>query len=367
MILAALGLLAAAQGGEAMMANLPEPDGKPSRLVLRKALVPLDPPKLSPKIFELPSGRKTRFEFPWITSAFGRQDNETEARLRMRVYSQERQTDTNYDLAMKVARMAIRLWDLNMRKFKLDHPWVNDLGLVDWYLCWGGAPGGEQMFGEEVDSRGRRVPVNTIYIYDLATFSQPIEMAREVAHEYGHAILPGVKGFETPEDWGNGYLGEKLFLRWLAVESAAGRLKPIDAMDADAAALQAWVAANCDPLVARAAANPPDPKLLGGKGQPAMDAYIGLALYAEDLFGSGLLGRTIKLNGSTTATDFPNALLQALAERESWSAKLPASVKGPAWVPVGDGKLSGAKILRRQGAWAQVEGGSFQLKFPPPK
>ena len=50
---------------------------------------------------------------------------------------------------------------------------------------------------------------------EIDTSKPQAEACRELAHEYGHAVLPAIGGFKSPEDWANGYLGERLFLRWL--------------------------------------------------------------------------------------------------------------------------------------------------------
>ncbi len=361
LMIAGMGQDPASDQPAAMMLPMKDSAGV-ARMTLRKALIPLDPIKTSPKEFTLPSGRKTKFQFPWITSAFGRQNGETDMRLRTRVYSQERGGPDPYDLATLVARMAVRLWDYSLNRLKIDQPLVNELGLVDFYLCWGGTPGGEQLRGEDLDGLGRRYQVNTIYIYDLATFSEPVEMAREVAHEYGHAILPAVGGFETPEDWANGYLGERIFLRWLAKDVSSKALHPLDSMGASGEALSAWVKTNVDPLVKAVSLSGPDGKVLRSKGQTAMDMYMGLALYAEDLFGSNLLGRAMKLNGATRPADFPGSLVQAVSEKPQWTIK---PLAGPFWIPVGKGKVVGATVVKQVGDWAQIEAkGPVTLKFP---
>src|SRR5205807_841719 len=123
-----------------------------------------------------------------------------------------------------VARMVLRLYNQLQRHYHPGPP-KGFLGIVDVYLCWGGTPGGEQRFDiEKVGKPPRQIDVNTIYIYDLASFKDPVEMAREVAHEYGHAVLPPVGGFGEPEDWGNGDAGERVFMRWLSEEMPAGRM-----------------------------------------------------------------------------------------------------------------------------------------------
>ncbi|HWA83086.1 MAG TPA: hypothetical protein VG820_06635, partial [Fimbriimonadaceae bacterium] len=86
-----------------------------------------------------------------------------------------------------------------------------------------------------------------------------------------------IGGFKQPEVWADGYLGEKLFLKWLKNDIAAGRLTSDDAMGAGLDKLSAWVAKNVDPLIDQAAYQEPVPALIN-ESKGGMDDFIGLAL-----------------------------------------------------------------------------------------
>ena len=74
---------------------------------------------------------------------------------------------------------------------------------------------------------------NNLYFYDIGDARSSIEWIREIAHEYSHLAFPPVGGdYTAPEAWANGYIGERLLVRWLhdpgeagetAVESVWGR------------------------------------------------------------------------------------------------------------------------------------------------
>ncbi|MEA2552682.1 MAG: hypothetical protein QOJ65_858 [Fimbriimonadaceae bacterium] len=308
----------------------------------------LDPPKLSPHRFE---GKK--WEFDWITSGFGLDPETKQMSLRFRVYSQERKPDR--DVAMLATMMNLRMWELLNHKYKVDHrPTERNLRSVDEYLCWGGTGGGEQMMAEDlVEGIPRRA--NVIYIYDMAGFSEPLEMARELAHEYGHAVLPAVGGFKTPEDWGNGYLGERLFLRWLRDAFAAGRIDSGSTMGASLESLDGWVKAKVDPLVQNAALHEPSVKLLGSQGQNAMNAYMGLVLYADSVLPPPVVSRSFRVIGSTSARDYPAALVEA-ASTASYTVIPPPYFAGKKlWLPLGKSRVQGGTVVARSGAWAQVQ------------
>ncbi|RYG45458.1 hypothetical protein EON79_12600, partial [bacterium] len=154
---------------------LPDANGLPSNLLINQPQVKrVGGPKLSPRTFGTPP---RKLEFDWLTAGFveGLEDKE-QRDLRFRVYSQSRQA-TN-DPSMGVMRMLLRLWSTVRYEYGLDHASGFNGGLVDVYICDEGKPGGEQRF--DVDDQQRPpAKVNTIYIYDVASFTDPLEMARE--------------------------------------------------------------------------------------------------------------------------------------------------------------------------------------------
>lgn len=334
--------------------ELPEPGGRPRRLMLYPAEQRLDPPKISPL---------NNWMFEWIVKGFAQiQPDNPALALRIRVYSQEHKTFD--DPAPLVARMAMRLWELNHDRFLYDHSAQYGDQVVDFYLCYGGKAGGEQVFGVDTDS-GKPRKVNTIYIYDLSSFSSPVEMAREVAHEYGHATLVPIGGYESPEPWANGYLGEKLFLRELRDEIAAKRLSPDDAMGADLSSLDRWVKANVDPLAVQASARDPFTGLKA-TGPSAMDAFLGLALYADSILPHDVFGSSLVIVGSSSALDYPRAVLTAVGFAKKVTLRTPKWLQGkPLWIPLGSTRLSGARVLAKDGGWAKVQptGGQITLRM----
>jgi hypothetical protein len=283
--------------------------------------------------------------------------------LRVRVYSQERK-DKAVDKAPKVARMVMQIWDRSFHRLHLDHPLQYNRGIVDFYLCYGGDPGGEQMFGTELVN-GQVVKVNTIYIYRLDSFKDPVEMAREVAHEYGHAILPPVGGFKQPEIWADGYLGEKLFLQWIRNDMSAGKLNPDDAMGANLGALNTWVEKNVDPLVQRAGTQGPALNAIN-ESAGGMEAFEGLALYVEAICPAAVFVRSLTYTSDaqkgkadlTPPLEYPDNVVLAASEMENWTLSVPKALfdtKKPIWIPLGKGSCTGANVITKaKNGWAQV-------------
>lgn len=304
-------------------------------------------PRLSPK---------NAWEFNWVIPGLGRAPSQPDVySLRFRVYLQQR--DRDMDLGPLVARNLLQLWGYNIRNLRLDHSSSYFLQLVDVYLCDLGKPGGEQRFGEDpfnTDEFGRPRRANQIYIYDLKSFVNPIEMVRELAHEYGHATLPPLGGFETPEAWGNGYFGENLYMMWLERDARAGKLQIVDTMGADPASLTAYVNRNVLPLAQRAAQNGPSAQLLKRKDRQGMDHFIGLGLHAERILPARAFQRSLILAGND-AHRIAETIVEASAEQGTVTLRVPNDMKGkPIWIPLGKGQLNGLKPMETRMGWAKV-------------
>jgi hypothetical protein len=311
---------------------------------------PLSPPRLSPKEFGEPP---QPWLFPWLSRGYVNVLNNGQMSLRFRVYSQDRKGTG--DPAESVSRMLTALWELNYKRLKLDHSVRYNGQIVDVFLCTYGLAGGEQRFDIAVENNQSR-PVNTIYIYDIASFTDPIEAAREVAHEYGHAALPAIGTYTEPEDWANGYLGEKLYLRWLRDAIANKRAFSEDAMGVSPVILGDWVKKNVDPLVVKASQAYPSHEFLSVTSKVGMDRYIGLVLYADSILPDSVFGRSLLLTGSTEAVDYPAAIALAAEEPDRLEIEIPTELKGKTlWIPVNKGRVQGAKVLRRIGKWAQIQ------------
>jgi hypothetical protein len=352
--------------GENLSVILKDPVNQEQTSVITQYQDRMDPPKHSPKRLGLGNAH---LRFDWQTAVYGffpPDDQGTRKRyLRFHVFSQQRNGDV--DPAMKVARELARLWEYNFRVLGLDNSSTFNDGDVDVYLCDTGRPGGEQLFDYDSETPSAHGGVNTIYIYDMPTFNDPMEMAREVAHEYGHASLAPVGGYTSPEDWANGYLGEKLFLRHILREFDAKRYFPEDVMGVDAEKLRGWVHTNVDPLVIAAAERGPDLAALKDRSSTGMDAYIGLGLYVDTIFSDADFERTQLWLPGTQAKDYPDAIVTAFDEPPKKRAlTIPDYLKGKKiWIPVGTSKLGGAEVVKRSTDWAQVVVGSNPITLTP--
>lgn len=334
--------------------ELQGPEKSGVRFMIRVMQDKLSSPKVSPQ---------HQWAFEWLAAAYARPSVEAaEFKLRFRVYSQYRRAEG--DVAPWVARMMLRLWDINYQRLRRDHGSRSHLGIVDVYLCFGGKAGGEQRFDQDVES-GLARPVNTIYIYDVRSYTDPLEMARELAHEYGHATLPAIGPVTgAHEDWINGDLGERLYLYWLADEIRAGRLNSEDAMGASQSQLDQYVRRQVVPGMLRVAGAGPDRKALAGDGRAAVQAFLDLAVYAAAVLPERVFRRSLELLNGSEPRRLEPAIQLAVEELDSWEPRIPEQLKDRAiWLPIGrKGRVASGQVSRRSEQWALVRASSGAIR-----
>ncbi len=364
-LLAAL-VLQGEQGRLVRALDIPEPGSELRRGLLQVFVTPSPTEVYPPKRL---GSEEAPWEFPYVVAAYGRDTDAPQWPLRFRVYSQERR-GFEKDIAVQASRMLLRLWEMNLTRLGIKHKNEYNGGVVDVYLCLGVSPSGPDVGGEQLldVARDRITKVNTIYIYDIPGLKDPLEAAREMAHEYGHASLPAVGGFKTPEDWAAGRLGECLFLRWLRDDIAKKRLGPEDAMGVSIENLDAWVKLNSDPLADRAALNGPDARLLKGYGPKAMDAYVGVALWASEALPEKSFAKALELSEFAKPSEFPKKVTAAAGEPDKYTLSIPARLAGrPVWVPIGKGKVFGGTVLVRKDGWARIRAAGSKVTVVPKK
>ncbi|MBS1716495.1 MAG: hypothetical protein JSS72_02040 [Armatimonadetes bacterium] len=309
------------------------------RVVLITNPAPMAQPRLSPK---------QNWSFSYLTTADFMPEGEEPSR-RLNVFAQ-----TDKAPSKDVARLTMRLWEMNRRILGIDHAEKYENRQVDIYLCDQGSAGGEQVFEHD----GRNHEFNSIYIYDIQNFGSNVELAREVCHEYGHATLPPIGGYTSPEYWANGLMGEKLYMRWLRDQLDAGLLKPSDTCGADIVSLRQFVRDEVDPLILRAASAPQKEEALKPGSQTTMDNFLGLMLEAYSVLPNKVFGRTFALIGNGQPADYPKAIRDSVVEAGNGKFHVPDLLKkAPFWFPFGEKvRFEGnIKILEQDGIWTKVQ------------
>ncbi|MDQ2987046.1 MAG: hypothetical protein M3R13_10075, partial [Armatimonadota bacterium] len=291
------------------------------------------------------------WEFPFYAEGVaGSAGSVVPPRVRFKLYAQSAQSR---NLLLPATRTLLRMWDEAVTRINFDHSTKHGI-IVHVFICDGGKAGGEQVFIRSRSPRDNFASYNAIYVYHAEGLNDPVEAVREFAHEYGHAILPPVGGFKEPEEWANGSLGERLFMRYLVRAMKVGNAIEADAFGASSVALSAWLAIHADPLAATIARRRIDQRTLAGAGPAATNEYLGLMLLLDDLFPD-LVGRALKLAGGQTAIDALKGAVEAVNEQRGWVIDVPAHCGSDVWLPIA-GKLAwtGAKPLQSLGAWTKV-------------
>lgn len=182
----------------------------------------------------------------------------------------------------------------------------NGTAPFDVWLCDGGQTGGEQWR-------------SNLYLYNLETPRSSIEWIREVVHEYSHLALPAIGGYDAPEYWANGYLGERLIVRWFQREPNGPA--EVAAVWGDFSGASNFDRLLIAPPLALYKKIGPNPVWLAQRDEPGMRYLIGQALTFDDKYGAVRLGdafRRLPHFQEATAKDFAAALSESL----SASAKL---------------------------------------------
>ncbi|MCH7903876.1 MAG: hypothetical protein IH944_04830 [Armatimonadetes bacterium] len=295
------------------------------------------------------------WQFPYLSEGFAKTAPGGEYALRFRVFNQFRPTEN--DPTDKVSRMLLRMWEFEYTRLEIDH--ALRFRAIDVYLCAGGEAGAEQLKivdQQERDGFGNALRRSNIYIYQLMDPPGSFEFARELAHEYGHATLPTPAGFKEPESWPAGDLGERLFLSWFHRAMLDNKLKPSDCMDTDTFDLAKYLRDVAQPDIERVATEGPDLELLAKRTEAAYNEYLGLATYCAEIMPPKVFGRTLALTTTQDAEDYAIVVVEVAREPRRWDVTIPNYLKGKAiWLPLKVGKIHGAKVLRRKGAWAKVQ------------
>jgi hypothetical protein len=151
---------------------------------------------------------------------------------------------------------------------------------------------------------------NNIYFYDIGDDRSSIEWIREIAHEYSHLAFRPVGGQYTfPEAFANGYLGERLLVRWLD-RGAAGGIPSVEA---------AWKRTfggypNFErllitPAIAEYTSHGLSKAELGRRDGTGMRYMIGMMLYIDDTCGSASVGSILQSIADQHSSD-PNLLFE---------------------------------------------------------
>jgi hypothetical protein len=245
--------------------------------------------------------------------------------LTLAVFSSE----ADKERAAQTARLCARLLRLFRERFGEDARFPRDAPNVRLYLL-SPRPDSPAIGGETFSSA-------EVYLYLSGVERTALEQVRTVVHEWGHLTLPGARGYSDPESDAAGYLGERLYLRWLRETQPKMTAETDEKVVTDGttiADLNRYYERQIEPLLQQYAVSGPNSKIFEDKGVAGMNYLIASALAFEEAFGSRLLGRALFAIEGTAPRDLLTAMQKTIARADIVLVQLPA------WIPFPAGKVA---------------------------
>jgi hypothetical protein len=245
-------------------------------------------------------------------------------------------TDNRYQLASNTATLLLRISAL-ARNYGNFNPRFSNDNIINVWLAEGGEAGGESYN-------------NNIYLHKVNVQRSSAEWMREIAHEYGHQVIPVIGGFEEPEWGANGKLGEKIFMRWLYInvgKSLDSHPWISDTIPDD------FIKYKINPLIASYTAIGPK-GIIGKRDENGMDAFIGFAVFIDITQG----GRELSyiLNKVTSPSyDGNNGFLKFIEQQAAYYYEISSKpvislrmselpINTPVWVFLSEGIWQGKAL-----------------------
>ena len=245
------------------------------------------------------------------------------------------------DASIKSARLIARLLRLHRERFGREPVFSRAAPIADvWFTPT--IPSDAKEGGETRDAN--------VYVFAASGIRTPLELVRTISHEWGHLTLPAARGYTEPEYDAAGYLGERLYLKWLCEESKETVALPDDGTHQEDLAL--YYRRQIAPLIQRWQDGGPTSKEMDGDRTTAMDYYIGASLGIDEAFGPAILGKALW----ETDDDKPRDLLRSMEKViASVAQKKAIPIKLPAWVPLAAHRRYSLSITNGTGSIALAD------------
>ena len=191
------------------------------------------------------------------------------------------QVDDDQALARHVGALLFLLRETYLQETG-DRP-VGDHHAFDVWLCRRSpqAGGGEEWRGN-------------LYFYDTGESRSSIEWIREIAHEYSHLAFAAIGGdYTAPEAWANGYIGERILVRWLSRGAAGGPPAVEEAWGGTFAGYPNFERILLAPPEQLYESEGPSQEWLARRDAAGMRYVIGLLLWIDDHRGPRFLGNML--------------------------------------------------------------------------
>ncbi|HET6387600.1 MAG TPA: hypothetical protein VFJ58_29790 [Armatimonadota bacterium] len=298
------------------------------------------------------------FHTHYDTDVLGKVFEDGAWQTRFRVYYQGQQ----HALAVKVADLLTRFYCYGRERLDPSGAFISPVHSIampdgseraeptNFYLD-NGHPGG----GRESDGR--------MYMLQSSTPRNPLEVVREVAHEFSHLTVPGIHEFSdsaAPEDWLNGYLGESLYMEWLGDDTEQTVIP--------AATVSNWSAGR--QRVLEDAFLKLGPQRLLREPAAHFWEVAGLLLYLKQLYGTEAMARVLKFSNDfrrNTASAITLNMDDALSTEKWDSVTVPGGLAAPIDGDADPGANPQNSVSIAPGAavraWVFLHAGAHRLKI----
>lgn len=192
-----------------------------------------------------------------------------------------------------------------------------------------------------------------IYLFAVGQNRSAAEWIRELAHEYSHIILPPVGEFSAPEKWANGYLGERLFMKWLLLDNGVADAwsEPVDGA--------AYVAKEVTPLRQRYQNAGPGSPLGEKMDAEGMDHWIGQVLSIEASHGPTVVRELFKKYATRRPQSLTSYLNDALFQIRPLQFPVDPTTYIPAQSEVEKSAPGAGVRVKKATYWLYLPGGDW--------
>lgn len=133
---------------------------------------------------------------------------------------------------------------------------------------------------------------NNLYLYNITVERSSIEWIREITHEFSHLAFPPIGGYSEPEYWANGYIGERLIVRWIAESPISTAM--VEKSWGTFSGYANFKTKLLDPPLALYRAHPKSKNYLLLNNEIGMRYLIGQILTIDDKYGGKVLGKVFR-------------------------------------------------------------------------
>ena len=230
---------------------------------------------------------------------------------------------------------------------------ISESGGLHIWLCDNGQSGGQ-------------LSKDNLYIFNMGNERTSAQRCRELAHELGHSVLPGICGYTEPEPWANGYLGEQMLLRWLDASMKANQPQPQQYFGVTQKDISEMVTSRYESLLTAWRTGQYTETDLNRRDAVGMKALIGFIAYIQTVYGDDVLSESFRRIMAPNAQEMTKAFKRSVDDALPTELRILQTTK--LYVPACRISINGqAEQLVKKPEWRKVVvmGAPISVKLDP--